>query len=69
MVGTMDKKMKYSGITTFYDKEAMYDFDGLYLYLYIDNEVYTKLTMSDKGNGVMSSELQKLDFDFFRLHH
>lgn len=64
MVGTMDKKIKYSGTTKFYDKETMYDFDGLYLNLYVDNEVYNKLTMSDRGNGVMTSELQKLEFDY-----
>lgn len=57
----MDKKIKFSGITNFLGKDINYDFDGNMLNLYVDNEIYHRLTMKEIQKGVYTSELQKLD--------
>ena len=57
----MDKKIKFSGITNFMGKDINYDFDGNMLNLYVDNEIYHRLTLKEIQKGVYTSELQKLD--------
>ena len=42
-------------------KDINYDFDGNMLNLYVDNEIYHRLTMKEIQKGVYTLELQKLD--------
>lgn len=60
----MNKNIRYTGKTVFYSKETMFEFDGLFLNLYVDSEIYAKLTAKDCGNGILCAELQELYFDF-----
>lgn len=60
----IDNKIRYSGKTNFYEKETMFDFDGLFLNLYVDSEIYKSLTMKVDGDGILSSELQELSVNY-----
>lgn len=60
----MDKNIKYSGKTAFYGKETIFDFDGQYLHLYVDEDIYMKLSMKCTSNQTTSHELQKLEIDY-----
>lgn len=60
----IDNKIRYSGKTNFYEKETMFDFDGLFLNLYVDSEIYKSLTMKVDGDGILSLELQELSVNY-----
>lgn len=60
----IDNKIKYSGKTIFYEKDTMFDFDGLFLNLYVDSEIYNSLTTKDIGNGILSSKFQELSINY-----
>lgn len=60
----IDNKIRYSGKTIFYEKETMFDFDGLFLNLYVDSDIYKSLTTKVNGNGILTSELQELSVNY-----
>lgn len=60
----IDKKIRYSGITIFFNEETYYDFDGELINLYVDTKKFFDLTTIQIPNGGRVDHIKSLDFDY-----
>lgn len=59
----IDKKIRFSGITIFFDEETYYDFDGEFINLYVDTNKFFDLTTVQIPNGGRVDHFKPLDFN------